>query len=145
MCIHRKKIKTLLPLYQFLIIPFFFTNTIEKDISNQYCEFPDSISCHRLVNTSNAIIFPHTYPIVPSSAEEIAYLIIDIENQILNTALRQNSLPFLAHHQQVLYRYLSERTNLSDKVISLVPSNWKQVVEKHILAPRRARGRDTAR
>ena len=76
------------------------------------------------------------YPLVPDEPAEIAALIAAIENVLLNPQVADQQLTAHAHQQQVIYRFLSHRPQLSQSVRSHLDPRWHWVFDQHIAARR---------
>ena len=76
------------------------------------------------------------YPLVPDEPAEIAALIAAIENVVLNPQIADEQLTAHSHQQQVIYRFLSRRPQLSQSVRSHLDPRWHWVFDQHIAARR---------
>ncbi len=76
------------------------------------------------------------YPFLPHQPERIANLLSQLELELLDSLTSNSDLPCLAHQQQVIYRVLSEKISLSNKVLVYIPENLKNIVNKHLFARR---------
>ena len=81
-------------------------------------------------------IYKRQYPSLPSRSSDFAALIIELEYTIREIDVSSPLLPEISHKQQVLYRFLSQDQNFSDKVISLLPYKYKRIANRHLKARR---------
>ncbi len=76
------------------------------------------------------------YPLVPEEPGAIAALIAAIEEAVLNPQVVDQDLTAHAHQQQVIYRFLSHRPELSQSVRARLDPRWHWVFDQHIAARR---------
>ncbi len=74
------------------------------------------------------------YPIIPSKIDELVTLIVYLEGKLRDINTPKSDLPLLAHQQQVIYRILSEDSERSSAVLSKLPSKWRKIASRHLLA-----------
>jgi len=76
------------------------------------------------------------YPLFLPNPDQLAPLLADIELAIRNPEVSSEAITSIAHQQQVIYRVLSHRSDLSDQVRSKLDDRWRWVFDQHISARR---------
>ncbi|MEB3307275.1 MAG: lytic transglycosylase domain-containing protein [Cyanobacteriota bacterium] len=76
------------------------------------------------------------YPEVPPAPEAIAARLVELEQTLRDPAGTEQTLPALAHQQQVIYRQLARSSALSGAVLRQLPARWQPVVQRHLRARR---------
>lgn len=97
--------------------------------------------------TATAVILPRAvglprqadgrhYPVLPSDPQALARLLESVEQAVRNQATPEADLPALGHQQQVIYRVLASRPDLSRRVLPWLSPRWRSVAERAIAARR---------
>ncbi|MFM7675825.1 MAG: transglycosylase SLT domain-containing protein [Synechococcus sp.] len=76
------------------------------------------------------------YPLVPAGPQELATLLVAVEEALRNDATAPEALPRLGHQQQVLYRTLARDPKRAAAVRPLLPPFWRGVFDHHVAARR---------
>ncbi|SBO42733.1 transglycosylase SLT domain-containing protein [Cyanobium sp. NIES-981] len=76
------------------------------------------------------------YPLVPADPGELAALLARVEAAIRSPGTPAAELPDLGHQQQVIYRVLSHKPQLSAQVRRELPPRWQSVFDRHLAARR---------
>jgi hypothetical protein len=76
------------------------------------------------------------YPLVPSDPGRLATLLIAVEEALRSADTPVEQLPVLGHQQQVIYRVLGHRRELSERVRAQLPPRWQRVFDLHLAARR---------
>ncbi|KZR75635.1 lytic transglycosylase domain-containing protein [Prochlorococcus marinus] len=76
------------------------------------------------------------YPIVPDDPIKLADLLQEVEEALLQPSTPKEDLPSLGHQQQLIYRVLSKDLPTSNQVLAHLPSRWRHVAERHLVARR---------
>ncbi len=103
--------------------------TLGKPSAADLPELPSQVGLPRAPNGLH-------YPLVPNEPAELAELISNIEAAVVNPQLANADITALAHQQQVIYRVLSHRPDLSAAVRSRLEPRWQWVFDQHIAARR---------
>jgi hypothetical protein len=76
------------------------------------------------------------YPLIPRDPAALASLLVSVEEAVRAEGTPAADLPTLGHQQQVIYRVLSHREDLSASVRALLPERWRRVADLHLKARR---------
>ncbi|MFY8148765.1 MAG: transglycosylase SLT domain-containing protein [Prochlorococcaceae cyanobacterium] len=76
------------------------------------------------------------YPLVPADPQELANLLVAVEEALRSDFTPPQALPRLGHQQQVLYRSLARDPRRTAAVSPLLPPAWRQVFDHHVAARR---------
>ena len=76
------------------------------------------------------------YPSVPAQPKAAATLLASVEAALRDPSTATADLPELGHQQQVIYRVLSKDAARSAAVLDALPSQWRNVAERHLAARR---------
>ncbi len=77
-----------------------------------------------------------SYPFVPQDPHELAKLISNLEFYLKDSQTSDDDFPCLAHQQQVVYRVLAKNLSLSNKVLSLLSNQFREIADLHLYARR---------
>ena len=85
---------------------------------------------------SAAAAMQRRYPSVPAQPKAAATLLASVEAALRDPSTATADLPELGHQQQVIYRVLSKDAARSAAVLDALPSQWRNVAERHLAARR---------
>jgi hypothetical protein len=77
-----------------------------------------------------------SYPLVPSDPIVLAGLLASVETALRSPATPAADLARLGHQQQVIYRALASREDLTNQVRGALPARWQPVLDQHMVARR---------